>query len=79
MKFVILIIMFFGDPTYSGEDAVKVLERYGKPLTFNTLEECGKHIEENLEELKMFGKVVYPEAAAVKQILCIRAPKDPEA
>ena len=79
MKFIILIIMFFGDPTYSGEDAVKVLERYGKPLTFNGLEECGEHIEENLEDLKKFGKFIYPEAAAVKQILCIRAPKDPEA
>ena len=70
MKYIIVITLFFADPTYSGNDAVRVLEKYNKPLEFSTVSECGSHIKENLDELKAFALTVYPKATAVKQILC---------
>ncbi len=68
--------MFFADPTYSGNDAVSVLEKHNKPLEFSTVSECGSHIRKNLEELKTFALTVYPKATAVKQILCVLKGKE---
>ncbi len=67
--------MFFSDPTYSGEDAVRVHERWGKPLHFNSLDECGDHVTENLFALREYAKSVYPEAVSVKQIICVAKPE----
>ena len=68
--------MFFSDPTYSGEDAIRVLERWGEPLHFNSLDECGEHVTENLFALRQYGKAVYPQAVSVKQIICVPKSED---
>ena len=62
--------MFFADPYHTGMDAVEVLYKNNKPLVFRTERECGTHIETNKEELKLFAKAVFPDAVAVRQILC---------
>tara|TARA_B100000085_G_scaffold282759_1_gene311954 strand:- start:174 stop:413 length:240 start_codon:yes stop_codon:yes gene_type:complete len=71
-EFMIVIIMFFADPSYSGNDAFEITQRYGKPLVFKNIDECNENIFENLEELKHVGKTIYPTAIAVKEIFCLR-------
>ena len=70
-EFIILIVMFFADPHYSGDDSVRVLSHYGKPLVFNTVQDCEKWIDNDLENLIAFGKAYFPEAVTVKSIMCV--------
>ncbi len=71
-EFMIVIVMFFADPMYKGNDAFEITQRYGKPLVFKNIDECNKSIFENLEQLKYVGKTAYPNAIAVKEIFCLR-------
>tara|TARA_Y100001938_G_scaffold149231_1_gene235364 strand:+ start:3341 stop:3577 length:237 start_codon:yes stop_codon:yes gene_type:complete len=74
--FIIAIILWWGNPTMKPEaDSVEVETLHNKPLFFNTEKECQKHIEDNLEALKGFGRRVFPTANAVKAILCIERDK----
>ena len=52
-------------------DSVEVETLHQKPLFFKSEKECHKHIDDNLEALKGFGRRVYPTANAVKAIYCI--------
>jgi len=70
-EMMILIVMFFADPMYSGEDSVSVHTYNGKPLYFTDADKCEKWIYDDLDNLKAYGKTVYPEAVAVKEIMCI--------
>ena len=70
-KFIILIIMFFADPYYSGDDSVRVLTYQGKPLIFDTVQKCEKWIDNDLENLIAFGEAYYPKAVTVKSIMCV--------
>tara|TARA_B100001564_G_scaffold205803_1_gene173173 strand:+ start:602 stop:841 length:240 start_codon:yes stop_codon:yes gene_type:complete len=71
-EFMIVITMFFADPSYSGNDAVELITKNEKPLVFRDMDACHEHVHENLETFKEIGKEVYPEAIAVKQIFCLR-------
>ena len=71
-EFMIVIIMFFADPYYTGKDAFEITQRHGKPLVYRNIEECNETIHENLDELKYVGKTVFPDAIAVKEIFCLR-------
>ena len=70
MKYMILIVMFLADPSEK-MDSVKVETLYNKPLVFESYEKCFDHVQENLEALKRFGRIVFENKAIVKQILCI--------
>ena len=73
MKYVIVIIMFFADPLYQGNDAVEVETYNGMPLHFKTEQECSAHVNDNLEELKTFARFQFKnESSRVKQILCVK-------
>ena len=70
--FLIAIVMFWADASETpATDSVEIKFLDGKPLYFLTIEECTKHIDDNFEELKNYGKFVYPTAHTVKTIYCI--------
>ena len=71
-EFIILIIMFFADPMYKGKDSVSIKSYQGKPLAFSSLDKCEKWVWNDLENLKAYAKSVYPEAVAVKSIICVK-------
>ena len=71
-EFIILIIMFFADPMYKGKDSVSIKSYQGKPLAFSSLDTCEKWVWNDLENLKAYAKSVYPEAVAVKSIICVK-------
>mgnify|MGYP001181223400 CR=1 FL=1 len=73
-EFMILIIMFFADPTHNGNDSVSIYTHNGKPLSFKTADSCHKWIWSDLDNLKAYAKTVYPEAVAVKEIVCVKKP-----
>tara|TARA_B100000475_G_scaffold154496_1_gene115427 strand:- start:287 stop:529 length:243 start_codon:yes stop_codon:yes gene_type:complete len=69
-EMVILIVMMFTEyGVYP--DSVEIHSRYGEPLRFTTMEACFDHVDENLDSLKRYAKTVYPNAVAVKEILCV--------
>ena len=71
--FIIAIVMFWADAKDTPlNDSVEIKWLDGKPLYFMTPEECGTHIDDNFEELKKYGKSVYPTAHTVKTIYCVK-------
>ena len=48
----------------------------GKPLVFTDVDKCEKWIWNDLDNLKAYGKSVYPEAVSVKEIHCVYKNKD---
>ena len=64
---VILIVMFFPDPTYSGKDSVRIHTHNGKPLYFTN----EKWILNDIDNLKIYAKTIFPEAITIKQIMCV--------
>ena len=75
-EMIILIVMFFADPTHSGSDSVSINTFQGKPLVFTDVEKCQEWIWKDLENLKAYAKTVYPEAIAVKEIQCVYKKKE---
>tara|TARA_Y100000114_G_scaffold144210_1_gene152542 strand:- start:86 stop:322 length:237 start_codon:yes stop_codon:yes gene_type:complete len=74
--FIIAIVMWWGDPAMTPKtDSVEVETLYDKSLFFKTEKECHKHIDDNLDALKGFGRRVYPTSTAVKAIYCIEREK----
>lgn len=70
-EIIILITMFFADPAYKGSDAVSIHTFNGKSLIFSDMDTCENWIWNDLEGLKAYAKTVYPEAVAVKEIVCV--------
>jgi hypothetical protein len=69
-EIIILIVMMF--PEYGVyPDSVAIREYEGKPLVFTSADKCEEWIWNDLENLKEYGKTVYPDAVAVKQITCV--------
>ena len=68
---VILIVMFFPDPTYSGKDSVRIHTHNGKPLYFTNADDCEKWILNDIDNLKTYAKKIFPEAVTIKQIMCV--------
>ena len=75
-EMIILIVMFFADPMHSGPDSVSIDSYQGKPLVFTNVEKCQKWIWDDLDNLKAYAKTVYPEAVAVKEIMCVYKKKE---
>ncbi len=75
-EMIILITMFFADPSYAGKDSVSIHTYNGKPLVFTDVDKCEKWIWNDLDNLKAYGKSVYPEAVSVKEIHCVYKNKD---
>ena len=71
-EFIILIIMFFADPAHKGSDSVSIHTYQNKPLTFTSLDSCEEWVLNDLDGLKAYAKTVYPEAIAVKSIICFK-------
>ena len=70
--FVIAIIMWWANPLEKPlDDSVEIRTYQGKPLTFDTLDECYSWVENDLENIKALGHAYYPTANAVGQILCV--------
>jgi len=74
--FIISIVMWWGDPTMTPKnDAIEIGTMNGKPFYFTSQKDCFKHIDDNLEALKSFGKASFPSANAVKTIYCLEREK----
>ena len=67
-----IILMVMMCPEYGVyPESIARHSRYGEPLRFTTMEACFDHVDENLDSLKRYAKTVYPNAVAVKEILCV--------
>jgi len=75
-EMIILIIMFFADPMYTGKDAISIDSYNGRPLVFTDVDKCEKWVWDDLENLMAYAKTVYPEAVAVKEIQCVYKKKE---
>ena len=67
-EMIILITMFFADPSYTGQDAITIDSYNGRPLIFTDADKCEKWIWNDLDNLKAYAKTIYPNAVAVKKI-----------
>ena len=74
--FIIAIVMWWSDATQTPlENAIEVTHLHGLPLYFKTEEECGIHVDQNLDALKEFGHRSFPTAHSVKTIYCVETEK----
>ena len=76
IQYAILITMLFSiNPTQFGDmNAVKIDSLDGKPLTFQSINECDQHVQENINPLKRYAISVYSATdplVEVKDILCV--------
>ena len=70
--FIIAIVMWWSDATQIPfNDSIEVTHLHGLPLYFKTEEECGSHVNQNLDGLKEFGHRSFPTAHSVKTIYCV--------
>ena len=74
-KFIIIIIMGFLDPTMEF-DSFKLNTYDGRPFTFQSIEKCYDHVEENLLSLTIAGMRQFPDAVVVERILCVDAERN---
>ena len=58
-EMIILITMFFADPSYAGKDSVSIHTYNGKPLVFTDVDKCEKWIWNDLDNLKAYCKSLY--------------------
>ena len=75
-EMIILITMFFADPSYTGKDAITIDSYNGRPLIFTDADNCEKWIWNDLDNLKAYAKTIYPNAVAVKKIQCVYKKKE---
>ena len=47
-EMIILITMFFADPSYTGQDAITIDSYNGRPLIFTDADKCEKWIWDDL-------------------------------
>ena len=74
--FIIAIVMWWADATQTPfNDSIEVTHLHGLPLYFKTEEECGTHVNQNLDGLKEFGHRSFPTAHSVKTIYCVETEK----
>ena len=69
-ELVILIVMMFPE-MHVYPDSVAVSHFEGKPLVFTDEDKCAEWVWNDLENLKEYGLAVYPDAVAVKSIMCV--------
>ena len=67
--------MFMFNPNHIGQDAVVMLSQFNKPLIFDTVEECGKHVTLNIDSLIAYANLLYKDEGIAKEILCVKDPK----
>ena len=72
--FIILLVMMFPEG-YTGNDAIEITHNDGKPLSFESFDECVAHINHgnNADELIAYGISIYADrnTLGVKNILCV--------
>ena len=62
MKWIILVVLLFPD-TYSGSDGVIITHNAGKELSFESFEDCVRHInyQDHSEKLYKYAMSIYKE------------------
>ena len=69
--FIIAIVMWWGDPLAKPlNDSVEIETLHGKPLYFETQQECFDHVDENLEALKGFGRAYFQDQRSQNYPYC---------
>tara|TARA_Y100000114_G_scaffold75335_1_gene69084 strand:+ start:97 stop:336 length:240 start_codon:yes stop_codon:yes gene_type:complete len=70
--FIIAIVMFWMNPLdVPYHDAIEVQTWNDKPLRFDNPGHCWKHISQNFDTLMVFAHTEFPDAIAVKNIICV--------
>ncbi len=71
MSHYVIVIMMFVALGMDGpdKDALEISHKDGKPLMFDTFEQCADHVKENLDELKQHAMEQF-DGAPVKKIMC---------
>lgn len=68
--YVIVILMFVAlGMDGPDKDALEISHKDGKPLLFDTFEQCVDHVNENIVELKQHASEQF-DGAPVKKIMC---------
>ena len=71
MKYVIVVTMFFFNPTLEGRpDGVVIHNADETPLMFNSLHKCLEHVHFNHTHLHNFALDFFEGEALVRQVLC---------
>ena len=68
---MIVISLFWIDPSDSTDKYFKISHLDGKPLTFESQKECFDHIDENAPDLKKYVESFYKSKATVGEYLCV--------
>jgi hypothetical protein len=70
--FIIAIVMFWMNPLdVPYHDAIEVQTWNDQPLRFDNPGHCWKHISQNFDTLMVFAHTEFPDAIAVKNIVCV--------
>ena len=68
-QIIVIMMVALGADT----DALEITHNNGKPLQFETQENCYAHVYENLDKLKEFASSQF-DGAPVKTIICASVP-----
>ena len=66
-----IIVIFMFMPLDAENDALTVTHLHGEALEFSDANDCYKHVQENLDDLKALASEHYGDVA-IKQIDCFR-------
>ena len=71
MEHYMIVILMFVALGIDGpdRDALEITHKDGKPLLFDTMEQCVDHVNKNLDELKQHASEQF-DGAPVKKIMC---------
>tara|TARA_B100000676_G_scaffold73766_1_gene73504 strand:- start:4461 stop:4706 length:246 start_codon:yes stop_codon:yes gene_type:complete len=80
MKYLILITMFFSDPSYyKGGDAVVIHDMTNKIILFNSLSSCFSYVDKHHVNLEKFALNFFKQIGkhgVVKNIICAENKKE---
>lgn len=81
MKWIILVVLLFPD-TYSGSDGVIITHNAGKELSFESYEDCVRHVnyQDHSEKLYKYAMSIYQDNEVKpiqgRNILCVPKKKE---
>ena len=74
--YIIAVVMWWAHPAFTPDlDSVEIEMADGRPLFFQTENQCAVYVDKNLSLLTAFGHAEFPTASAVSSIYCVERMK----
>ena len=74
--YIIAVVMWWAHPAFTPDlDSVEIETADGRPLFFQTENQCVAYVDQNLSLLTAFGHAEFPTASAVSAIYCVERVK----